>query len=188
MSRRSLIAHSPVARGLAVVLVMAALLPTTAVARSESAWCSDLRAVPFAADVPDEVRTPGRHRFEWRSTFSNPDGSPASETVGNEITIVDGASLYPSTVLMRLVRNTALLADGEVVAVTEMAPDQPAAFYAAAFGGPDERIFLDGFRLWLRYETAKNRWSPWVELPRGPETSLCNQVTSAAWKKAYGWD
>jgi len=183
MSRRSRIA-----RVLALALVVAALLPSAAVARSDSAWCSELRAVPFAAAVPDEVRTPGRHRFEWRSTFLDPAGNPASETVGNEITIAVGAALYPNTVLLRLVRNTTLLADGEVVAVTEMAPGQPAAFYGAAFGGPDERAFLDSFRLWLRYETAKNRWSPWVELPRGPETSYCNQVTTAAWQKTYGWE
>jgi len=179
---------SRIARVLAIVLVAAALLPSAAAAQSDAEWCSTLRAVPFAAAVPDAVRTPGRHRFEWRSTFLGPDGSPASETVGNEITIAAGVAPYPNTVLLRLVRNTTLLADGEVVAVTEMAPDQPAAFYAAAFGGPDERAFLDSFRLWLRYETAKNRWSPWVELPRGPETSLCSQVTSAAWQKTYGWD
>ena len=81
-----------------------------------------------------------------------------------------------------------LLADGSVIAIDMIQPDQQAQLYAAAFALPEDSLFLSSFRLWFRDQTSKNRWTPFIELAPGPETSYCNQVTTSAWKKAYGWD
>ena len=173
---------------LTLVAVTGLLFPGGALARPADDSCAALRAIPFSTAVPDAFRTAGTHRFEWLSTYANPDGTTVEDLVQNRIAIDPNVALYPNTVLLRLFRSTTLLASGEIVDVTAMNPAQDARFYIAAYSFHGDNLFLDSIRIWLRYETSRNRWSPWVELEAGPETSFCNQVTRSAWTKAYGWD
>jgi hypothetical protein len=173
---------------LALAVLAAVSFPGGALARPSDESCAAYRAIPFSTPVPDAFRTAGTHRFEWLSSYQNFDGTSGEDLAQNQMTIASSAPLYSSTVLLRLVRNTALLPGGEVVEVTEMHPSQAAAFYIAAFSVHGDDVFLDSFRTWFRYETSKNHWTPWTELHRGPVTNYCNQVTTSAWKKSYGWD
>lgn len=172
---------------LAALALLAGLVPASALAAPNPDSCSASRAVPFSIPVPADMRTSGVHRFEWYSTWTNPDGSVGEGTSRNQILIDAAAPVYPNTVLLRIFRNTTLLADGSVVDVDAIRPDQQAQLYSAAYSLKADTVFLSSFRLWLRYETSKNRWTPFTELAPGPETSFCNQVTTAAWQKAYGW-
>ena len=173
---------------LGAALALSAVLPQAALAVPREESCASLRAVPFSAPVPASMRTVGTHGFEWYSTFVDADGNLQEGTAENSITIDPTAPAYPNTVLLRLVRNTTLLSDGSVEVIDTMRPDQAATFYAAAFSTPDDTAFLDSFRTWLRYETSPGLWTDFVELRRGPVTNFCSQVTTAAWKKTYGWD
>jgi hypothetical protein len=173
---------------LAALVLVAGLVPASALAAPNEESCSASRAVPFSTPVPADMRTSGVHRFEWYSTWTNADGSVGEGTSRNQILIDAAAPVYPNTVLLRIFRNTTLLADGSVVDVDAIRPDQQAQLYAAAYSLKADTLFLSSFRTWLRYETSKNHWTPFVELARGPETNFCNQVTTSAWKKAYGWD
>ena len=164
------------------------LLPSAALAKPSDEACAAYRAIPFSTPVPDAMRTAGTHRFEWYSTFDNADGTTGDALAQNQIKIMPGTPLYPNNVLLRLFRNTTLLADGEVVTIDEMAPTQPATLYAAAYSFKGDDPFLSSFRTWIRYETSRNHWSAWTELSRGPATNFCNQVTNSMWKKTFGWD
>lgn len=176
---------------LATILTLAAMtaviFPGAALAKPAEDSCAAYRAIPFSTPVPDAFRTPGIHRFEWLATYSNPDGSTAEDLVQNSIRIDPDAPIYPNTVLLRLFRSTTLLANGEWIEVTAINPAQVAVFYIAADSVHGDDLFLDSIRIWLRFETSRNRWSPWTELEAGPETSYCNQESISAWKRTYGW-
>ena len=173
---------------LTALVVVAGLVPGSALAAPDEESCAAARAVPFSIPVPADMRTAGVHRFEWFSTWTNDDGSFGEATNRNQVVIDTAAPAYLNTVLLRIFRNTTLLADGSVITVDAIRPDQQAQLYGAAFSLKADTLFLSSFRMWLRYETSKNHWTPFVELERGPETNFCSQVTTSAWKKAYGWD
>jgi hypothetical protein len=169
-----------------VVLVMSAF-PMAAAAMPSEENCAAYRALPFAMAVPDDLRTPGTHRIERYSTFVDEDGNLQEATAENAITINPAADAYTGTVLLRLFVNTTLLPDGEVALIDEMRPDQAAMFYAYAFNIAGEDGFFDSFRMWLRYETTPDTWSPWVEIDPGPLTPLCTQDRVSNWKRSFGW-
>lgn len=173
-------------RILALASALVMLVPNAAAATPGPDSCAGGRAVPFSTAVPDAVRQPGTHRFEWRSTFTDENGETAEAFAQNQVKIVSGMSIYPNNVLLRLFRNTTLVS-GELIEVPEMSPSQPAVFYIAADSIKGDDVFLDSFRTWFRYESTRNHWSAWVELPRGPETNFCNQLSDAIWKKTFGW-
>jgi len=176
------------ARILAAALVLAAAMPAAALAKPSEFSCAAARAVPFSTSVPQDFRSPGVHGWEWYSEYDNADGTSGADLATNEILIDPAADAYPNTVLLRLFGRTTLLANGDVIGVDAMRPDQDARFYIAAYSIKGDTVFLDSFRTWFRYERAPGDWTAWVELERGPVTSFCNQVTKSAWKKAYGWD
>jgi len=173
-------------RVLALASLLLMLVPNSAAGAPSADSCAGGRAVPFSTEVPNAVREPGTHRFEWRSTFTDENGGLAEAFAQNQVKIVPGMTIYPNTVLLRLFRNTTLVS-GELMEVPEMSPNQPAVFYIAADSIKGDDVFLDSFRTWFRYESTRNHWSAWVELPPGPETNFCNQLNDAIWKKTFGW-
>ncbi len=177
-----------VARLLGAALLLAASFPAVVAAAPEPGTCAAERGVVYTAAVPGGLRTPGTHRFEWRGRYTDLAGQEIVDPpIGNRIVIDSAAPAYPNTVLLRLFRNTALLADGSVATVEAMRPDQAARMYVGVSWLKNEPFFQGTFHLDLRYETSKNKWSAWQEIPGGPESSFCVQTTDAVWTKNYGW-
>ena len=113
----------------------------------------------------------------------------SSRTTGslNEITIDPAAPAYPNTVLIRLFRNTTILADGEVISVDAIQPTQSARMHVQVSWIKGDKFFVGEFRMYFRYETRKNRWTEYQEVAHGPDQSFCVEFTDAVWRKNYGW-
>ena len=172
----------------AASLFVGLLLPAAVLAKPSDETCAAYRVVPFSTPAPAGMRTAGTHRFQYRSSYLNADGTTGTDDIENQIAIVPGTPLYPNKVLLRLFSNLTLLSNGDIDSIDEMAPNQPASLYVAAYSIKSDHVFLDSFRLWYRYEGAPGRWSAWTELARGPVANFCNQVTNGQWKKTFGWD
>lgn len=186
MSSRSPLGR--VARVAAAGLLLVAMLPATASAAPSDESCSAYRAQSYVAAVPAAMRTAGTHRFEWSSRYTDLAGRSVEEgTITNQVTIDAAASAYPNTVLLRLTRNTTLTATGDVAVVTAMRPDQAANLYVNVSWFKSEPFFTGTFHLLVRYETSRNHWSAWQEMPVGPENNFCTEFTNAIWQRTYGW-
>ena len=146
--------HPAPGQPLRALALLAGLVPATALAAPIPDSCSASRAVPFSIPVPADMRISGVHRFEWYSTWTNPDGSVAGRgTSRNQILIDAAAPVYPNTVLLRIFRNTTLLADGSVVDVDAIRLVRAAELYSRLLGHGRRRVPAS-FRLWLRYGTS----------------------------------
>lgn len=172
----------------AAALLLISTLPTVASAAQSLDSCGASRAQSYVADLPAALRTAGTHHFEWTSRYTDLAGQPVADgIVDNQITIDAAAPAYPNTVLLRLFRNTTLASDGSVALVSSMRPDQAAQLYVNVSWLKDQPFFTGTFHLLVRYDTGRNRWSDWVDMPAGPANSFCTEFTNAIWTRTYGW-
>ena len=180
-------------RALRVVVATAAFvlaMPGGAAAAPADEQCAALAAQTYTAPLPAGARTVGTHRIQWNAVYTDIVTGDVVEddSIISAITIDPSATAYPNTVLVRLFRNTAILAGGEVVDVQAIRPTQDARLYVNVSWLRDEPFFAPGtFRLAYRHETTRNHWSAYAELPSSPVQSLCVESTSSIWKRGYGW-
>lgn len=169
------------------LLVLA--LPAAVSAAPADDACAALRAQTYTATLPSGARTTGTHRVQWKSSYTDLASGElvVDDSIVNAYTIDPSAPAYPNDVLIRLFRNTTILASGEVIDVTAIRPTQEARLYVNVSWLRDEPFFTGAFRLWYRYETTKNHWSSYVELPASAVQSFCVEGTSSIWKRGYGW-
>lgn len=166
---------------------MALLLPAAAQAAPSGDSCAAYTSIPFVADVPDALRTPGTHHYEWRLNLTLPDGTPVEDVRGHQIEIAADAAAYPNPVYLQLDSNTTILRALDEVEVAAMRPDQAAAFRVGFFAPKDELAVLDSARLAVRYETTPGAWSDWTVLEPGPRSSTCSVTTFGFARRSYGW-
>ena len=169
------------------LLVLA--LPGAVSAAPADDACAALRAQTYTATLPSGARTIGTHRVQWKSAYTDIGTGElvVDDSIVNSFTVDPSAPAYRNDVLIRLFRNTTILAAGEVIDVTSIRPTQDARLYVNVSWLRDEPFFTGAFRLWYRYETTTNHWSSYVELPASPVQSFCVEFTSSIWKKGYGW-
>jgi hypothetical protein len=167
--------------------LLALLLPAAAQAAPAGDSCAAYASIPYVAGVPDGLRTPGTHRFEWRLNLVLPDGTPIEDIRGHEIVIAPGAAHYANPVYLGLDANTTILRALDEIPVTEMAPDQAAAFRVSVFAPKDWAATLDSFRLAIRYEDGTGAWSAWHALKPGPRSSTCSAIPFGFARRSYGW-
>jgi hypothetical protein len=166
---------------------LALLLPAAAQAAPSGDSCAAYTSIPYVAAVPDALRTPGTHRYEWRLSLTLPDGTPIEDVRGHQIEIAADAAAYPNPVYLQLQSNTTILRALDEVEVTAMRPDQAAAFRVGFFAPKDQHSVLDSARLALRYETGPGAWSDWTVLEPGPRSSTCSATSFGFGRRAYGW-
>ncbi len=173
---------------LAAVLLLAAAFPAAAAASPSFESCAAYKGQSFTAPAPAGLRTEGTHRIQWKAEFTDAYTGEfvVDDGIISEVTFDEDAPAYPDTVLLRLFRNTALLDSGEVIAVDEVRPDQAARMYVNVSWVKGDKFYTT-WRMYFRYETARNRWSEYQELAAGPDISFCVETKNAIWRKAYGW-
>lgn len=178
-------------RVLAAVALVALVLPPAALATPSPDSCAGNRVIMYSAPVPAGLRVVGTRLVQWRAAFTDAYSGEAivDEGTTNEVTIDAGAPAYPNTVLIRLVRSTTILADGTVVTVPAMRPDQDARMHAQASWVTGDKWFDGDFVLSFRFQTGKGngKWSGWYPMAAGPEQSFCGELTDAIWKRSFGW-
>jgi hypothetical protein len=109
------------------------------------------------------------------------------DSIVSQITIDSAAPAYPSSVLIRLFRNTTLLANGEEITVDAIRPTQDARLYVNVSWLKGDKFFTGEFKVFARYETSRNKWAAYQQVTAGPEQSFCVQFNDAIWRKNYGW-
>jgi hypothetical protein len=176
------------ARILAAVLLLAVAFPAAAIAAPSPESCAAYKGVSFTAPAPAGMRTEGRHRIQWKAEFTDAYTGEfvVDDGIISEVTFDEDAPAYPSTVLIRLFRNTALLDSGEAIEVDEILPDQPAQLYVNVSWVKGDKFFTS-WKMFFRYETSRNKWSDYAELAAGADTSFCVEFNDAVWRKSYGW-
>jgi hypothetical protein len=160
--------------------------PAAALAAPPEDSCAVERGRSFTMDLPDGMRTVGLHRFQFRITFIWPDGTPETLITDNEI-VVDPAAPTYRNVLLRLVSNRGLLADGTVESISAIRPDQPAAFYAQFSSVREDGDIIASAIMEITYETSPDVWSSWQTLDRSPMRSVCVEVNGGVLRRANGW-
>lgn len=179
-----------VARILAAGMLLATILPSAAAAAPPAGSCAAEHTVIYSAPAPAGLRTEGTHRVQWKAEYVDASTGEliSDDGIMNQITIDPAAPAYPNTVLIRLFRNTTILADGEVISVDAIQPTQPASLHVQVSWTKGDKFFDGDFRMYFRYETRKNRWTEYQELASGPDQSLCVEFTDAVWRRNYGWE
>ena len=66
-------------------------------------------------------------------------------------------------------------------------PTQAARMYVNVSWLRGDQFFTGEFKVFVRYETSKNKWAAYQQVTAGPEQSFCVQFNSAIWRKNYGW-
>jgi hypothetical protein len=182
VSLRGRLQHTIAAAAVAA-LVLVAVAPASASAES---FCGQARSLAFTLEAPASFQEPGLHRFEWREIYLDEEGNPVEEIVANAIETVPGTDLYTGQVLLRLASVWGMTADGDLVTdVQEMAPDQPARFFASVGYFRDDP-FAGQNQLWVRWETGSG-WTDWTSVPSGPERAFCPSFRADIFRHAYGW-
>lgn len=178
-----------VARILGVAMLLGAMVPASASAAQNPDTCGANRATTYTTPAPAGLRTPGTHRVQWKAEYIDAyTGEPiVDDSIVNQVTIDSAAPAYPNSVLIRLFRNTALLATGEEVTVDAIRPTQDARLYVNVSWLRGDQFFTGEFKIFVRYETSKNKWAAYQQVSASPEQSFCVQFNSAIWRKNYGW-
>jgi hypothetical protein len=178
-----------IARALATGLLLATILPAAASAAQDPDTCGANKGTTYTTPAPSGLRTPGTHRVQWKAEYTDAyTGERISDDgIVNQVTFDSAAPAYPNTVLIRLFRNTTLLADGEVTTIDAISPTQEARMYVNVSWLKGDRFFTGEFVMSFRYETSRNKWSAYQRLAAGPEQSFCVEFTDAIWRKNYGW-
>jgi hypothetical protein len=178
-----------VARILATGLLLVTILPAAASAAQDPDTCGANTATTYTTPAPAGLRTPGTHRIQWKAEFTDAYTGEriVDDGIVNQITFDSAAPAYPNAVLIRLFRNTTLLANGEVVSVDTIRPTQEARMYVNVSWLKGDKFFSGDFEMSFRYETSKNKWSAYQRVAAGPEQSFCVELTDAIWRKSYGW-
>ena len=179
---------SRIARLLGSAMLLVAMLPAGAAAVQDPDTCGALRATAYTIPAPAGLRTPGTHRVQWKVEYTDAytGEQVVDDSIVNQVTIDTAAPAYPETVLIRLFRNTTLLA-GEEITVDAIRPTQAARMYVQVSWLRGDQFFTGEFRIFVRYETSKNKWAAYQQVTAGPEQSFCVQFNSAIWRKNYGW-
>src|SRR5262245_65370060 len=99
---------------LATAMALSAALPSAALAAPRDDSCAAYRSFTYAMSIPEGMRTPGLHHFQWHNTFLDEDGNPGSFDDDNQIEVAADAPMYAGQVLLRLGNNAALLPSGDV--------------------------------------------------------------------------
>ena len=169
-------------------LLLAAALPSAALAAPRDDSCAAYGSFTYALAVPAGFRTPGLHHFQWHNTFLDEDGNPQAFDSDNEIEVASGAPLYGGQMLLRLGNNAAMLPSGEVDPdIQAMNPQQRATFYVVT-GFPRGLPNADTDAMALRWEGAPGVWSDWITVPRSPQRSFCEEVNvPARFVRSHGW-
>ena len=144
-------------------------------------------SIVYAVPVPDAMRTPGIHRFQFHASIVL-DGVPTDlGVVENQITISSDAPSYPRTVNLQLFDNVTLVNpnDWDETPVTEMRPDQDARFRVGAYSAKDDPYFVS-FELRLRYETSPGVWTDEMLLDHGPYVSTCTVISYGFIHRSFG--
>jgi hypothetical protein len=179
------------ARVLAAVAVAALALPPAALATPSPDSCAANRAITYTAPVPAGLRVAGTRLVQWRAAFTDAySGEPiVDDGITNQVTIDADAPAYPNTVLIRLIRSTTILANGTVVTVPAMRPDQDARMHANISWVTGDKWFAGDFVLSFRFQAGNGngKWSGWYPTAAGPEQSFCGELTDAVWKRSIGW-
>jgi hypothetical protein len=170
-------------------MLLGAMIPATASAVQDPDTCAALRATTYTIPAPAGLRTPGTHRVQWKVDYTDAYTGERiiDDSIVNQITIDAAAPAYPNTVLIRLFRNTTLLAGGDDITVDSIRPTQDARLYVQVSWLKDDRFFTGEYKIFVRYETSKNKWAAYQQVTAGPEQSFCVQVNDAIWRKNYGW-
>jgi hypothetical protein len=170
-------------------MLLVAVLPSGAAAVQDPDTCGANRATTFTIPAPAGLRTPGTHRVQWKAEYTDAYTGEqiVDDSIVNQVTIDTAAPAYPNSVLIRLFRNTTLLASGEEVTVDSIRPTQAARLYVNVSWLRGDKFFTGEFRIFVRYETSKNKWAAYQQVTAGPEQSFCVQFNSAIWRKNYGW-
>lgn len=148
--------------------------------------CGSEMGRSYTLALPDAMRTPGLHRFQYRISFVWPDGTPEAFFADNQIEIDPAAPAYRN-VLLRLVVNRALLEDRTVELVDSIRPDQAAAFYGQFSSVREDFDIIASATIEVSYEIAPDVWSDWHLLDRSPMRSLCTEVNDGVMRRANGW-
>jgi hypothetical protein len=170
-------------------MLLVAMLPAGAAAVQNPDTCGASKATTYTIPAPAGLRTSGTHRVQWKSEYTDAYTGEqiVDDSIVSQITIDSAAPAYPNSVLIRLFRNTALLANGEEVTVDAIRPTQAARMYVNVSWLKGDKFFTGEFRIFVRYETSKNKWAAYQQVTAGPEQSFCVQFNSAIWRKDYGW-
>ena len=173
-----------------ISLVLATgLFPAVASAAQDPYSCGANTATTYTTDVPAGLRTIGTHRVQWKAEFTDAYTGElvVDDSIMNQVTIDPAAPTYTNTVLIRLFRNTTLVAPGEAITVDAMRPAQDARMYVNVSWLKGDKFFTDSFKISFRYETSRNKWAPYQQVTAGPEQSFCVELNDAIWRKNYGW-
>ena len=178
-----------VARLLGVAMLLGAMVPAAASAAQDPDTCGALRATTYTIPAPAGLRTLGTHRVQWKVEYTDAYTGEriVDDSIVNQVTIDNAAPAYPNSVLIRLFRNTTLLAGGEEITVDSIRPTQAARMYVNVSWLRNDQFFTGEFTISVRYETSKNKWAAYQQVTAGPEQSFCVQFNSAIWRKNYGW-
>ena len=127
--------------------------------------------------------------MQWKAEFTDAYTGERiiDDGIVNRVTVDTAAPAYPNTVLIRLFRNTTLLAGGAVIAVDTIRPRQDARMYVNVSWLRDDKFYVGDFAISFRYETSKNKWSAYQRATAGPEQNYCVEGNDAIWRRAYGW-
>jgi len=180
---------SRIAQIVGAALLLAAMLPAGAAAAQDPYSCGASKATTYTIPAPAGLRTSGTHRVQWKVEYTDAYTGEqiVDDSIVNQVTIDNAAPAYPNTVLIRLFRNTTILANGEVISVDSIRPTQDARMYVNVSWLKDDKFFTGEFKVSVRYETSKNKWAAYQQVTAGPEQSFCVELNDAIWRKNYGW-
>jgi hypothetical protein len=180
--------------GAAVAALLACgLLPATVSAAPDPLSCASARAIYFQADVPAAFRTSGSHSWQYRSTYTDADGTAHDETSDPiSVAVVPGASAYEGNVLLRFFAAWGQIAIGSYdFDVAAISPTQPVIFLSNWYLDPGDTAFASSIRQWVRYTDASGNWSEWIPEMHGPAQSACapggNGHAGGLFIQSRGW-
>jgi len=178
-----------IAQIVGAAMLLAAMLPAGVSAVQDPYSCGASKAATYTTPAPAGLRTAGTHRIQWKAEFTDAytGENVVDDSIMNQVTFDAAAPAYPNAVLIRLFRNTTLLASGDVISVDSIRPTQDARMYVNVSWAKDDRFFTGEFRMSFRYETSKNKWSAYQQVTASAEQSLCVELNDAIWRKNYGW-
>lgn len=174
-------------------LLACGLLPATVSAAPDPSSCASYRVIYFQADVPAAFRTPGSHSWQYRSTWTDADGTAYDETSDPiSVDVAPGASAYQGNVLLRFYSAWGQVAVGSYdFGVAAISPTQPVIFLSSWLLDPGDTAFASSIQQWVRYTDSSGSWSAWIPEMHGPAQSACapggNVHAGGLFVQARGW-